>query len=101
MDFQVINHTLNHPSYTGESAGEAISPARRLSQIVGNESKLRAAGASSKPYWRLPYGDIDDGVLRDVGAGGYGLTVMWTIDSIGMERLFRRSNRQPRAWQHR
>jgi peptidoglycan/xylan/chitin deacetylase (PgdA/CDA1 family) len=81
--FQVINHTLNHPSYTGESAGEAISPARRLSQIVGNESKLRAAGASSKPYWRPPYGDIDDGVLRDVGAGGYGLTVMWTIDSMG------------------
>jgi peptidoglycan/xylan/chitin deacetylase (PgdA/CDA1 family) len=41
----------------------------------------------AKPYWRPPYGDIDSGVLRDVGALGYSKTAMWTIDSLGWNGL--------------
>lgn len=82
---QIINHTVNHPSYTGFSTGSgALSPARRLSQLEVNEGKIVAyAGVYSKPYWRPPYGDIDSGVLRDVGADGYSITVMWSIDTMG------------------
>jgi peptidoglycan-N-acetylglucosamine deacetylase len=82
---QAINHTVDHPSYTGFSDGtDGISPARRLSELVRNEAILANAGVPNpKPYWRPPYGDINDTVLRDAGAGGYGKTVMWTVDSLG------------------
>jgi peptidoglycan/xylan/chitin deacetylase (PgdA/CDA1 family) len=84
---QILNHTLNHPSYTGYSTGTgAISPAKRLSQLEANETRIRAAaGVSTKPYWRPPYGDVDAGVLRDVGADGYSKTVLWTIDTMGWD----------------
>lgn len=86
--FQVMNHTLDHPSYTGYSAPGPISPARRLSQLVANESRLTAiTGRASSPYWRPPYGDIDDSVLRDVGAIGYSRTVLWTVDTMGWKGI--------------
>lgn len=85
--FQVLNHTLKHYSYTGASAGEPISPAKRLAQLVAEEQKIAAAGGWSKPYWRPPYGDYDSGVLRDVGAAGYRYTVLWTVDSLGWDGL--------------
>jgi len=88
--YQFINHTLNHPSYTGASTPGTgpSSPAKRLAQIQANENAIRAAtGMIAKPYWRPPYGDIDSGVLRDVGALGYSKTAMWTIDSLGWNGL--------------
>ena len=82
---QIINHTLNHPSFTGVSTGKgALSPARQLSQIVANESKIKnVTGVGAKPYWRPPYGDINTSVLTNAGAAGYSKTVMWSIDSMG------------------
>jgi peptidoglycan/xylan/chitin deacetylase (PgdA/CDA1 family) len=88
--YQFINHTLNHPSYTGASTPGAgpSSPAKRLAQIQANENAIRTVtGMIAKPYWRPPYGDIDSGVLRDVGALGYSKTAMWTIDSLGWNGL--------------
>jgi peptidoglycan/xylan/chitin deacetylase (PgdA/CDA1 family) len=84
---QLLNHTLKHPSYTGLSTGSGpISPASRLAQLEANETILRSiTGKGSKPYWRPPYGDIDAGVLRDVGAGGWSKTIMWTVDSMGWD----------------
>jgi peptidoglycan/xylan/chitin deacetylase (PgdA/CDA1 family) len=84
---QILNHTLNHPSYTGFSTGTgALSPAKRLSQLAANESRIRSVtGVSTKPFWRPPYGDVDAGVLRDVGAASYGKTVLWTIDTMGWD----------------
>lgn len=83
--FQVLNHTLSHVSYTGRSTGVGpISPAKRLSQLVANEDRLLSlTDATAAPYWRPPYGDYDGGVLRDVGAAGYGISVLWTIDTMG------------------
>lgn len=82
---QPINHTINHPSFTGYSTGTGpISPAFRLSRLVGNETILGSAHVpKALPYWRPPYGDYDDGVLRDAGAAGYSKTIMWTVDSLG------------------
>jgi peptidoglycan/xylan/chitin deacetylase (PgdA/CDA1 family) len=84
---QIINHTIRHPSYTGASDPSGpISPAKRISQLVGNETKIRAIGGkASKPYWRPPFADRDWSVLRDVGAAGYSRTVLWTIDTMGWD----------------
>jgi peptidoglycan/xylan/chitin deacetylase (PgdA/CDA1 family) len=82
---QILNHTLNHPSFTGTSDPSGpISPAKRLSQLAANETKIRGIGGkTSKPYWRPPFADRDWSVLRDVGAAGYSKTVLWTIDTMG------------------
>jgi peptidoglycan/xylan/chitin deacetylase (PgdA/CDA1 family) len=88
--YQVINHTLSHPSFTGLSTPGTgpRSPAKRLSQIQANEVLIgKLTGTRTSPYWRPPYGDIDSGVLRDVGALGYTKTAMWTIDSLGWNKL--------------
>jgi peptidoglycan/xylan/chitin deacetylase (PgdA/CDA1 family) len=84
---QIINHTIRHPSYTGVSDPSGpISPAKRISQLVGNELKIQAIGGKfSKPYWRPPFADRDWSVLRDVGAAGYSRTVLWTIDTMGWD----------------
>lgn len=84
---QILNHTLNHPSFTGASDPSGpISPAKRLSQLVANEAKIHAVGGkTSKPYWRPPFADRDWSVLRDVGAAGYSRTVLWTIDTMGWD----------------
>jgi peptidoglycan/xylan/chitin deacetylase (PgdA/CDA1 family) len=82
---QLLNHTLKHPSFTGVSAGSRpLSPAKRLAQIQANELIMGDdCGRGARPYWRPPYGDYDDGVLRDVGTLGYSRTAMWTVDSMG------------------
>lgn len=81
----LINHSYDHSSFTGFSwSVVARTPAERASQLARTERLLsEIAGASAHPYFRPPFGDLDPGVLADVGAAGYGLTVMWTVDSMG------------------
>jgi peptidoglycan/xylan/chitin deacetylase (PgdA/CDA1 family) len=88
--YQLINHTLDHPSFTGLSTPgtSPASPARRLAQIQANETLIRkVTGKRTRPYWRPPFGDLDEGVLRDVGALGFSQTALWTIDSFGWNNL--------------
>jgi peptidoglycan/xylan/chitin deacetylase (PgdA/CDA1 family) len=42
-----------------------------------------AYGYDVRPYFRPPYGDLNDSVLRDVASAGYGVTVMWSCDTLG------------------
>src|SRR5690606_15529529 len=48
-------------------------------------------GASTRPMFRPPYGDLNEGVLKDVADQGYDYTIMWTVDSLGWNRLPARS----------
>jgi peptidoglycan/xylan/chitin deacetylase (PgdA/CDA1 family) len=86
---QMLNHTLNHPSFTGYSTSSSpISPARRIAQLVAAEQTLvRIAGVGAGAYWRPPYGDYDDAALRQSGAVGMSRCTMWTIDSLGWDGL--------------
>lgn len=85
----LINHTWDHPSFTGYSTGTAaLTPARRIEELVRLQKKVVAiTGVSTRPYFRPPYGDTDAGVLRDVGANGYRRSVMWSVDSLGWNGL--------------
>ena len=82
---QVVNHSYDHPSFTGRSTGQpALSRAARLDQLARAEAAIQAAaGISSLPWFRPPYGDEDESVRADVGAAGYRYELMWTIDSLG------------------
>jgi peptidoglycan/xylan/chitin deacetylase (PgdA/CDA1 family) len=85
----VFDHSWNHPSFTGASTGSAaLTPARRTDEVVRTNNKIvELTGRTSKPYFRPPYGDYDSSVLRDVGANGYGKSVMWSVDSLGWDGL--------------
>ena len=81
----VMNHTYSHRSFTGSSTGTApLSYKQRVHELRKTESVVRRiAGASTKPYFRPPYGDYDASVLADVYTRGYKYNVMWSTDSLG------------------
>lgn len=85
----IINHTYNHPSFTGYSTGkQPLGEDERYQQVMEAETVITAiAGQSPRPLFRPPYGDIDDVLLEQLGAWGYEWLVMWTVDSLGWNGL--------------
>lgn len=81
---QLINHTWSHPSFTGVSSSTTVlTRSGRIDQLDRAEAIVeKETGYQMQPYWRPPYGDIDVSVLRDVYAGGYYVTVMWSCDTL-------------------
>jgi len=82
---ELINHSYSHRSFTGRSTGSAPLSAdeRRLELSRVETTVFRLTSRSTRPYFRPPYGDVDASVQRDAAAAGYGVIVMWTIDSLG------------------
>jgi peptidoglycan/xylan/chitin deacetylase (PgdA/CDA1 family) len=81
---QLINHTWDHPSFTGGSSSTTVlTRAGRIDQLDRTEAIVeQVTGYHMSPYWRPPYGDINASVLSDVYAGGYYVTVMWSCDTL-------------------
>jgi peptidoglycan/xylan/chitin deacetylase (PgdA/CDA1 family) len=81
----LINHTYDHASMTGASTGpRPQTREERWSELDRTEEIIATlTGATTKPYFRPPYGAYDASVNEDVGARGYAYNVMWTIDSRG------------------
>jgi peptidoglycan/xylan/chitin deacetylase (PgdA/CDA1 family) len=84
-----INHSYDHPSFTGLSTGTApLTRAQRWSQLDRTERIIRElTGRSTLPYFRPPYGDFNASVNADVGARGYRYNIMWAVDSQGWRGL--------------
>lgn len=82
---ELINHSYDHASFTGQSTGKPpLTQAERWGELDRTEAIVKQiTGATTKPYFRPPYGDFDDSVNVDVGARGYAYNVMWTVDSRG------------------
>ncbi len=85
----LINHSYDHPSFTGTSSSvTALSFAQRSSQIQRTEDIVRSiAGYELKPYFRPPFGDYNDSVLTDLERLGYRYNIMWTVDTLGWQGL--------------
>jgi peptidoglycan/xylan/chitin deacetylase (PgdA/CDA1 family) len=85
----IINHTYTHRSFTGYSTGRlALSYNERADELWKTHAAiLQIAGASSKPYFRPPYGDYGGSVLVDVRSRGYTYNIMWSVDSLGWNGL--------------
>jgi len=82
---QLINHSYDHASFTGLSSRQLpLSQQQRWAEVDRTEEIVQQiAGASTKPYFRPPYGDYDDLVNADVFARGYTYNMMWSVDSAG------------------
>jgi peptidoglycan/xylan/chitin deacetylase (PgdA/CDA1 family) len=81
----VFNHTLDHRSFTGvsDARGGLSSAARRTELDEADAIIAPLLGQSTRPFYRLPYGDDDARVSSDVAPDGYTRKVGWTVDSLG------------------
>ena len=82
----IFNHTYTHQSFTGFST-DSGDPGTdfRINEIEETEQVVSeiTGGYDMKPYWRPPYGDYGPQTLADMASIGYGITVMWTVDTLG------------------
>lgn len=81
----VFNHTLDHRSFTGVSdkLGGLSAAARRAELDDADLVIAPLIGRSTRPYYRLPYGDDDARVASDVESAGFTHKIGWTVDSLG------------------
>lgn len=78
---QLANHTVTHPSL------RKCSDQRIVDELLGCESFLaRTFGVSGKPYFRPPYGLIDDRVQAVAASVGYTAPMLW-YGSLGDSTL--------------
>jgi len=90
--FEIANHTMYHCDLvrggggsptTAPCAGGSFSADRIRKELADAEAILRSGtGQNPRPYWRPPYGSINQGVLDAAASAGYTKTFMWDIDTI-------------------
>jgi peptidoglycan/xylan/chitin deacetylase (PgdA/CDA1 family) len=86
---QVINHTVDHRSFTGLSDELGGLPATKRRQELEDADAILAPliGHTTRPWYRLPYGDDADGISADVASTGFTRKAGWTVDSLGWRGL--------------
>jgi peptidoglycan/xylan/chitin deacetylase (PgdA/CDA1 family) len=85
----VFNHTLDHRSFTGlsDSLGGLSAAARRAELDDADAIIAPLIGHSTRPFYRLPYGDDDAHVASDLAPDGYARKIGWTVDSLGWKGI--------------
>lgn len=69
------NHSATHPDMTTISDQEIVDELDRLERSV-----VALTGKSTRPWFRPPFGAVNDRVLKVAASRGY-YAVMWTTDS--------------------
>jgi peptidoglycan/xylan/chitin deacetylase (PgdA/CDA1 family) len=85
---QVINHTWNHASFTGNSTGfEPLTEEERREQVERTEQAISdtTGGYQSSPFFRFPYGDYDLAALELLGEMGFDYTMWWSCDTLAWQ----------------
>ncbi len=89
--FEIANHTMYHCDLVRGGGGSPTTApcsgsfdADRIRQeMTDAEAILRAGtGQSPVPYWRPPYGSVNQAVIDAVASAGYTKTFLWDIDTI-------------------
>ncbi len=75
--FDFGNHSWSHPDFR-----DLDDPAIR-DQLERTESAILATvNRSTKPWFRPPFGGLDDQIPAVVGSAGWSYTVLWDVDTI-------------------
>jgi peptidoglycan/xylan/chitin deacetylase (PgdA/CDA1 family) len=90
--FEIGNHTMHHCDLvrggggsptTAPCDGGPPSASFIKRELTDAGAILEAAtGQRSVPYWRPPYGSVNDSVIAAAASVGYTKTFMWDIDTI-------------------
>jgi peptidoglycan/xylan/chitin deacetylase (PgdA/CDA1 family) len=75
--FDLGNHSWSHPDFRDLDADAMQDQLDRTEAAV-----LAAVNVSTQPWFRPPFGGLDDQVPAVVGAAGWGYTVLWDVDTI-------------------
>lgn len=80
----LFNHSATHQSWTGASSGtEPLSTDERTSEVMGaHDAVLEVADWNMQPFWRPPYGDLDQDGQALLQELGYDYTFWWTCDTL-------------------
>ena len=86
---QIVNHSLDHLSFTGASTNtERLPASQRMAELAQAETLIRqVTGSGTNGWFRPPYGDRDASVDVDAGAAGYRYELLWTLDSFGWKGI--------------
>jgi len=81
----LVNHTYSHKSWTGFSSSTALlNREARVAELDKAEQVFKSlAGVTAKPWFRPPYGDVDNETDKLLGQMGYKYDALWTVDSLG------------------
>lgn len=74
---EIGNHSYSHPDFSKLSAAQIKTELDKTEAAV-----KKAAGKSTKPYFRAPFGSVNNTTLQAVGNQGYTKTIGWTIDTV-------------------
>jgi peptidoglycan/xylan/chitin deacetylase (PgdA/CDA1 family) len=90
--FEIGNHTMHHCDLVSGGAGSPTTApcagGPPTADFIRRELTDAAAilqagtGQSPQPYWRPPYGSVNQAVLDAAASVGYTKTFMWDIDTI-------------------
>jgi peptidoglycan/xylan/chitin deacetylase (PgdA/CDA1 family) len=81
----LVNHTYSHRSWTGFSSSTGLlNREGRIAELDKAEQVFQTlAGISAKPWYRPPFGDVDNETDKLLGQQGYKYDALWTVDSLG------------------
>lgn len=71
------NHSYSHPDFTKTSAAQI-----KVELDKADAAIKTASGKTTKPYFRAPFGSVNQTMLQAVGNAGYTKTIGWTIDTV-------------------
>jgi peptidoglycan/xylan/chitin deacetylase (PgdA/CDA1 family) len=72
--FGLGNHSWDHPRCTNLTPAQVAQQLRRTELAVAP-----IAGRTTRPWFRPPYGAVDDELLDVTGASGWSITVTWDV----------------------
>ena len=89
--FEIANHTMYHCDLARGGGGSpttapcvgSFDADRIRAEMTDAEAILRAGtGQNPQPYWRPPYGSLNQAVIDAAASAGYTKTFLWDIDTI-------------------
>lgn len=75
-DYEIFNHSYNHPYLTEVSDEKIKEELQKMDGVLFSTAKVH-----SKPFFRPPFGDRDERVLRVAKSLGY-QSIYWTVDAM-------------------
>jgi peptidoglycan/xylan/chitin deacetylase (PgdA/CDA1 family) len=86
---EIANHSLTHPAFSSIGPDGAANELRETERIV-----REVTGASTRPYFRFPYGDSTPAIVEAVAREGY-VAYHWSADDVAIAGWIARAAENP------